>query len=464
MTSPVFGVISPHPPIFVPAVGGQRAQVARSSLDALERARRALERFAPETLIIVSPHAPAFADAFCIDDSPSFIGSLSQFGDPAAREYGGDPELAREIGTRIAEAGTPVAMRSEDGRLRAGWLDHACIVPLAFLDPHARCAIVVLSLSELGYENHRSAGTAARSAADALGRRVAFVASGDMSHRLTADAPAGYSPRGHELDATISGLVEQGRLHQLMEIDPELIESGGECGLRSLITLGGFCCEDPAPARLLAYEGPWGVGYLTALIGRAALEADNDAVQSDTAATGRKGGSPGETESEIVALARRAIENHLRTGRPLIPEPDALRAPELPRRAGTFVSLHRGGDLRGCIGTTLPTKPTLAEEVAANAVEAATRDPRFPPLAEEELDDLEISVDVLHAPEACEFEELDPSRYGVIVSAGWRRGLLLPDLPGVDDAESQVLIALQKAGIRSGEPVSLERFKVDRYT
>lgn len=465
MGLPVFGVVSPHPPIFVPAVGGERALVTKASLEALERAARALEHFAPETLVLMSPHAPGFSDAFCVDDSPRFAGSLSQFGDPSVREQDGDPELGQRIAEQIARAGFPVALRSEDGRLRAGWLDHASLVPLHFLDPGAHRSLVVLSLSGLGYAAHRAVGNAVRDAARAIGRRVAFIASGDLSHRLTPDAPAGFSPRARELDAMITGLVEQGRFQDLMRIDPDLIEAGGECGLRSIIALGGYCCEDPAPARVLAYEGPWGVGYLTALVGRAALDAD-DAMRAWSATTppsGEKGGMPGADDAEIVRLARSVIEQYVREGRPPESIPP-LTDPRYPSRAGVFVSLHRGNELRGCIGTIHPTKGTLAEEVAANAIEAATNDPRFPPLSADELEDLEIKVDVLHEPEACSFDDLDPERYGVIVTSGWRRGLLLPDLPGVEDAETQVLIALKKAGIRAGEPCSLERFRVDRYT
>jgi AmmeMemoRadiSam system protein A len=170
----------------------------------------------------------------------------------------------------------------------------------------------------------------------------------------------------------------------------------------------------------------------------------------------------GAPESEIVALARQAIESYVRRGE-IIGTP-LLTAADLPVRAGAFVSLHRGGQLRGCIGTILPTRDTLAHEVVGNAVEAATHDPRFPALDVGELDDLDISVDVLYAPESCTIAELDPARYGVITSSGWRRGLLLPALDGVDDVETQVRIAMSKAGIRAGEPCSYERFRVDRYT
>jgi AmmeMemoRadiSam system protein A len=461
MAASVFGIITPHPPIMVPGVGGSRAEVTRASLDALAAGRHALANFAPETLVVMSPHAPALSDAIAVDDSDRLEGTLAEFGDPTPHRWTGDSALAHALIAELEMHGVPAVARSADARLRAGWLDHAVLVPLSFLDPVQQYALVVISLSYLPYERHRAVGEALRAAVGRTGRRVAFVASGDLSHRLTTDAPAGYSPRASSLDEAIVGLVEQGRLSQLASIDAGLVEAGGECGLRSFIALGGFAGDDPVPTRVLAYEGPWGVGYLTALVGNDALRACDDRGLT-TAQRGSKGGTAGQQESEIVLLARRSIESYVRHGHGL--EGPQLDDSEYPARAGTFVSLHRDDQLRGCIGTILPTHDTLANEVAANAVEAATRDPRFPPLQPEELDDLEVKVDVLHAPESCTIDDLDPSRYGVIVTSGWRRGLLLPDLEGVDDVETQLDIVAKKAGIRPGEPCSYERFLVDRYT
>lgn len=466
----VFCAATPHPPIFVPGVGGSRAEVTHESLGALRRTNEALRRFAPETLVLISPHAPLVPDGFAIDDSPSLAGSLSQFGDETVHNYQGDPDMALAIADQVKRMGQTPVMRTKHERLHPGWLDHASLVPLSFLDPDSRYMVVVLSLSYVGYAAHRMVGEAVRLAAGELDRRVAFIASGDLSHRLTRDAPAGFSPRGKELDERIVELTTQGRFNELSEIHPALVEAGGECGLRSLIAAGGYCGEDPVPTRVLAYEGPWGVGYMTALAGAMALAADDEAQASvekpvaaaATADRGRKGGMPGAAEAEIVALARAAIIAHVRDNS-AVPAPQ-LSGHEYPDRAGAFVSLHRDGELRGCIGTILPTRESLAEEVAANAIEAATHDPRFPPLSAEELDDLDVKVDVLHAPEACTPQDLDPNQFGCIVTSGWRRGLLLPDLEGVDDVETQVAIAQRKGGIQSGEPCSYERFKVDRYT
>ncbi len=167
-------------------------------------------------------------------------------------------------------------------------------------------------------------------------------------------------------------------------------------------------------------------------------------------------------EHPLVQLARQAIETYVREGK-TISAPREL-TPEMQQRAGTFVSLHRHGQLRGCIGTFLPTEANVAVEVIHNAISAATRDPRFPPVSPDELDDLDISVDVLSTPEpVASADELDPVRYGVIVEAGRRRGLLLPNLEGVDTVEEQISIARSKAWIAPREQVQLYRFEVQRF-
>lgn len=165
-----------------------------------------------------------------------------------------------------------------------------------------------------------------------------------------------------------------------------------------------------------------------------------------------------------VLLAKRTIEDYLRSGK-VISAPS--RIPEVfQKKAGTFVSLHKKGKLRGCIGTYLPTQDNLANEIIKNAISAATQDPRFPPVDTSEIRDLEISVDVLSKPEPVKSKrELDPKKYGVIVSKGWQKGLLLPDLEGVDTVEQQLEIAKQKAGLGETpvEQLEIQRFTVTRY-
>ena len=165
----------------------------------------------------------------------------------------------------------------------------------------------------------------------------------------------------------------------------------------------------------------------------------------------------------LVKLAKDTIELYTRETK-VLQVPAADRTPEMQGRAGVFVSLKVRGGLRGCIGTFQPCEPDVAEEIVRNAISAATADPRFRPVRPDELASLEYSVDVLTEPEQVNgLADLDPRRFGVIVQAGNRRGLLLPDLEGVDSAEEQVGIAMQKAGIRPGTPVTLFRFEVKRY-
>jgi hypothetical protein len=163
----------------------------------------------------------------------------------------------------------------------------------------------------------------------------------------------------------------------------------------------------------------------------------------------------------IVQLARRAVESYVKS-RDVI-SPGEL-APEMRERAGVFVSLKKHGQLRGCIGTFEPTQPSVAEEIIHNAISSATGDPRFSPVGLSELDNIDYSVDILTHPEPVEDKsQLDAKKYGVIVAAGRRRGLLLPDLEGVESVDMQISICRQKAGIMPAEPVKLYRFEVRRY-
>jgi len=454
----VFGIIAPHPPIMVAEVGRDRAGVTAESAAAMGTAAELLARYDPDTVVIMSPHAPAASDAFIVETASEVEGDLGQFGASQVHlSYRGDPELAHGLIEGLRERGIPVVDRANTPTLHSGHLDHAVLVPMSFLDPEGRWPLLVLSLSWLPYSAHRELGEELAAVAERLGRKIAFIASGDCSHRLTNDAPAGYDPGGAEFDRKLVELIGESDFDGLATIDPGLIERAGECGLRSFIAMGGVAA--PGTARILAYEGPWGVGYLTALVNEELAGQVSDT--SATPPSGSKGGAAGEVESEIVQLARRTITTFLEKGERI--ESPVLNDPSLPARAGAFVSLHRQDQLRGCIGTIVPTTTSLAEEVVRNAIEAATADPRFPSMTTEELRDLDISVDVLHAPEECEFEDLDPALFGVIVSCDWKRGLLLPDLDGVDTPEEQVGIACRKAGILAGESVALQRFKVDRY-
>jgi AmmeMemoRadiSam system protein A len=253
-------------------------------------------------------------------------------------------------------------------------------------------------------------------------------------------------------------------LDPCLKMAKELIEPTNEDGDKNPVTFENGKVKLPESFgplyKQLQSEGPFGVGYLTAGIKPGAPR--ESLLQRLQAEQRQEQDKLRQQESPPVKWARMVIENHVRKKpRPVLPvELEHLRK----ERAGVFVSLKKHGQLRGCIGTISPAYGNLAEEITNNAVSSASEDPRFLPVEIHELDDLVYSVDILGKPEPATREQLDPKRYGVIVSLGGRRGLLLPDLEGVDTVEEQLRIACQKAGIRPDENYVIERFEVIRYT
>jgi AmmeMemoRadiSam system protein A len=217
-------------------------------------------------------------------------------------------------------------------------------------------------------------------------------------------------------------------------------------------------------ARVLSYEEPFGVGYLVAGFTPLGLNPERELHKQllEQRAAQLKQRRAG--ESEAVRLARETLEHYVVKGQPWPSRGEERPPAGLEGRAGVFVSIKKHGQLRGCIGTTAPTQGSIIAEIRQNAISAGTRDPRFWPIEEDELADLVYSVDVLREPEDIDgLGQLDPQKYGVIVSSGNKSGLLLPMLEGVDTVEAQVAIAKQKAGLQPEQPCQLQRFEVVRY-
>jgi AmmeMemoRadiSam system protein A/AmmeMemoRadiSam system protein B len=440
----------------VPEVGRDAAVEVRGSIDAMRDFTERLIGSGAETVVIISPHAPLDARAFVAYEDAPLRGDFANFRAPETKvEAPLDDELLRSIARAAAEQDYEVI------GIKGYELDHGTAVPLYFLLRNGwHGSVVALGYNFLSNEDHVRFGSCIRRAAEALGRPVAFVASGDLSHRLKPEAPAGFNPQAHLFDEEVVASLRDCQPERIININQDLRKLAGECGYRSMLVAFGTTQGLKANCDVLHYEAPFGVGYMVAqLVQAQASSADNEpslsqAIEPESAASNSEG-------EELPALARRAIETFVREG--VVIEPPFEATELLNQRAACFVSLKTfTGDLRGCIGTIEPLRNTLAEELIANAIGAATRDPRFPPVAAEELASLRYSVDVLAAPEPAEFEELDPAVYGVIVEdeAGLRRGLLLPDIQGVETARQQVDIAARKAGITPGTRLKLTRYRV----
>ena len=451
----------PHPPMIVPDIGkGSEKQITKT-VRAYEAVADEVAALRPETIIISSPHSVLYGDYFHVSPGKSASGDFGRFG--ASRvsfQETYDRELVREI-CGIAEAKSfPAGTLGERDRQ----LDHGTMVPLYFIEQKYRgFQLVRTGLSGLSLAEHYEYGQIIREAVEKTGRRVVYIASGDLSHKLQEYGPYGFAPEGPAYDRRIMDVCSRGAFGEMLDFEESFCEKAAECGHRSFVIMAGVLDGLAAEAAQLSHEDVTGVGYgiCTFHPGEASeerrfLEKWREK-QAERLAAQRAG------EDSYVRLAREAIEKYIRTReRNAVP---AWAADEMTKqKAGVFVSIHKNGRLRGCIGTILPVYGSVAEEIVHNAVSASTRDPRFDPIRPDELDSLEINVDVLTAPERIESKaELDVKRYGVIVSSGSKRGLLLPDLDGVDTVDEQVDIAMRKGGISPREKITLERFEVIRH-
>ncbi len=398
-----------HAPIVIPAVAGPDARRCRATTRAMHEVARRAVRGNPDRLVLISPHSPRVAGRFAAWSGPRHRGDLADFRTPQVQvDLPDAPEVAEALDLPTIPS--------------RGWLDHGAMVPLSFLwDAGWRGPTAILALPGRSTPDCEALGRALAG----LPGRTAVVASGDMSHRLIPGAPAGYHPEAAAFDRAFVAALEADDWPAAVSAQPRALaaEDVVDSTRVAMAAAGG-----PLHAEVLSYEGPWGVGYTEAILHDPAPPS--------------------------YAIARRAIAD-LVHGRPARVPADG------PPSQGVFVSLHRGGKLRGCIGHIEPRHGRLWTELVEVARAAASQDPRFSPLTADELDGLEIEVSLLEPPQdVAGPDDLDPRRYGVVVRNGRRTGLLLPDLDGIDTVEEQLAIARRKAGIGRNEPVKLQRFTV----
>lgn len=453
--------IVPHPPIILPEVGHGKEKEIQKTIEAYKEAARQIAELKPETVVVTSPHAIMYADYFHISPGKSAYGDLSRFGAAGVKveaEY--DSEFIETLVQASKEENIPAGPLGE----REKTLDHGTIIPLRFLnEQYTDYRLVRIGLSGLTVLDHYRLGKCIAKIAENLDRRIVFIASGDLSHKLKDDGPYGFDKAGPKFDKEITTAMASADFLRMLKLDADFCEAAAECGLRSFIIMAGALDGKMVKADLLSYEGTFGVGYAVCSF---EIQGDDDnhhfdeiyetEQQANLSALKSK-------EDDYVRLARLSLETYVKAKK-RIKLLNNLPNEMLVNRAGTFVSLKKNGQLRGCIGTISPVTDCVAEEILRNAISAGTEDPRFSKVTEDELKDLVYSVDVLAEAEPIKsIAELDVKRYGVIVTHGYKRGLLLPNLEGVASPGRQVSIALQKAGIKEAETYKMERFEVVRH-
>ncbi len=455
------GFMVPHPPLIIPEIGKGEEETIRETINAYERAAEEIAALTPETIIITSPHSVMYGDYFHISPGKGAKGSFRRFGAGRVRfEEDYDTLLRDRICTLADAAGFPAGTLGE----RDAELDHGTMVPLWFIRrKYLGGRIVRIGLSGLPLSDHYRLGQLIARAAEDTGRRAVFVASGDLSHKLQPYGPYGYAPEGPAYDQRIMDVCGRAAFGELFDFDETFCDKAAECGHRSFVIMAGAFDGVRVKAEAFSHQDVTGVGYGICSFYPEGSDEGRHFLQAYEARIEKEMREKAEKSDAFVKLARASVESWVRDRR-VLPLPADLPAELRARRAGAFVSIHKNGQLRGCIGTISAAEDCLGQEIIQNAISASSRDPRFSPITPDELRYLEISVDVLGDAEPVDSpDKLDAKRYGVIVTRGRKRGLLLPDLDGVDTVEEQIRIAKKKAGIREDEDCSLERFEVVRH-
>jgi AMMECR1 domain-containing protein/aromatic ring-opening dioxygenase LigB subunit len=438
----VFAGLVPHPPVVVPEVGRGREQESRDTVGAMQEFARRCMAARPEGLVLISPHSPRRPGAFGYWPGPLLQGDLSKFGAP---EAGVTLPVDTQFLHDLCEAASPQALLLWPIRERE--LDHGALVPLYYL---ARAGwdgpTAVIGLNYPGEGDLEELGRLLAHVAEKQGRRYAFIASGDMSHRLQPGAPGGFHPDAHRFDAAFVDLLRQRALDQVAQMDPELTDLAGQDVIESTMIVLAATGYDPTCTEVLSYEGPFGVGYCVAVF--------------------REPVPPVHAEREgdvLTSIARQVVEAVVQGE--AVPLPAVEPKGYLSQRRGMFVTLRRrDGTVRGCLGTMAPTKSNLLLEVVERAAAVAewaygTR------VMRSELPGLLYEVTVLGSLEPVESEaELDPAVWGVVMAdEHGRRAVLLPGIESVTTVEQQLSIVRRKAGISADAPVTLQKFRAEHF-
>lgn len=481
----------PHPPLIIPSVGQGKQREIQATVDAYWRVADSVAADKPDLILFITPHGKVYADYFHISPGASAEGDLQRFMAPGECFHLTYDEafIKRLSATAEAEGIKAGTLGGRD----SGAIDHGVSVPLYFIrEKYSAFKSARLSISGLPLADHYRLGLCIQKTLAELERRAVIIASGDLSHKLTEDGPYGFAPEGPAFDAQVCDIFRGGSFLRLLQMDHSFCEKAAECGLRSFVVMAGALDGRAVAPEFHSYEGPFGVGYALCSFTPGSESESRRLLPLYEQWRAEAMDARRANESPYVKLARHTLETYVKTGRLPTAKENITgtlsegNAPEgglsegnlpegglsegnlheemLRNRAGTFVSIKKDGELRGCMGTTQPWRPNIAAEIIGNAVSAGTRDPRFDPVTVDELPYLTYSVDVLSPYEPIETpESLDVTRYGVIVAHGDRQGLLLPNLDGVDTVEQQIAIALKKAGISPAEDYRMFRFEVARH-
>lgn len=478
----IAGYLLPHAPVFIEAVGGHQSRGVTSTVEAFYAVANEIKALEPDLLVMISPHGPIFSDAIAVYDLSKYEGDMKRFGEFTLNYQAKKDETFINQLIEKSNDSDGSFYPLNDALFRKFQhepkLDHGITVPYHFISSVLPdVPVVAMSYGTLSYTELMRNGEIIKSVSELSGKRVIIIASGDMSHALKSDGPYSFHKDGPWFDERMKTLIIENRPYDIFCEPFEQIENAAECGLRSYAIMMGAFNKCTFESKVWHYEGPFGVGYLVAGF----IVKDRNDVDMILWVENKMLSMIRHAEAlahAYVQIAKHVIYDYVRTGKPPKYSMDndavfinghriSLNDSEmalLRSEHGVFVSIKKYGSLRGCIGTILPTQDNTFVEIIKNAISACSKDYRFDPVTVTELEHLSISVDVLSSLKVVsDTEALSPKVYGVVVHSKGRRGVLLPDLEGIDTSAEQLKIASNKGGFSVDEIDKIECFTVERF-
>jgi len=452
--------IVPHPPLIIPEIGKGEEQKISKTIESYEKIAQDIATLKPDTIIVSSPHSTLYSDYFHISPRKEANGNFSRFTNQQISIHATyDVDLRTTIIESCKKKGIPIGTLGE----KQPELDHATMIPLYFINKYYNSySLIRISPSGMTPLEHYKAGMEIRDSIP-KSKRVVWVASGDLSHKLKSDGPYGFAAEGVSFDQVMQHIITSGNFQELFQLNSHQVYKASECGLGSISMMLGVHDGYKVTSKMLSYQDTFGVGYMVAMIESKGLDNSRNFYKDYQQSLIQKAQQKRNKEDEYVSLARTSLEYFINR-HTIMKVPENTKRELLDERAGVFVSLHIGDKLRGCIGTIFPTTNCIAEEIIQNAVSAGTKDFRFTKVKANELSQIDYSVDVLMEPEPVDSKkQLDIHKYGLIVRHHYKSGVLLPNIDGISSIDEQIRIAKAKAGIKENESFSMERFEVVRH-
>ncbi|MGM0379651.1 MAG: AmmeMemoRadiSam system protein A [Bacillota bacterium] len=465
----VASYILPHPPVVIDKIGKNSIEDCKKTYNSLKKVAKEIKRISPDTVIVISPHGPIFSDAVTINSFENLKGDFKKFGHSSLKiQKQNDLDLMEEIYSEATIDNIPIAKIDQKFINKFDvnkTLDHGVMVPIYYLEKiYSDFNLIPINYGLLSSDKLYEFGMSIKKACNISDRKVVLIASGDLSHKLSNQGPYSFSKKGVEFDDKITQYLKENKIKEIIGMDNKLCKEAGECGKRSIDIMLGALDGLDYEMNFLSYEKPFGVGY--SVVSYTNLKKGGKKLYKDILKQKNKKNKERINKEDIyVKLARKTINKWVKEKEKLSIDELDLPKEMLNKRAGVFVSIKNSSGLRGCIGTTgKGMEKNIALEIRRNAIQACSNDPRFPEVKPFELDDLKINVDILKESKPVDdLNELDPEKYGIIVSFKHKKGLLLPRLDGIDTVDKQLDIALKKAGINKNSDYDVEKFEVIRH-